>query len=433
MKRLSQISIFFFLLLAIGCNSQIETPTSLHVTATIENTETPKPSYTPTTSPSPTPEQITIEFPEWVKNPETQILLVPVGTMENGYENMALFNAETGERFIIPVQLHTGSYFWMTDGLSFGYLPFESDRFTLFSIDGGVTHYLIKDYMIEFAYMNSFRVPDPIQVSGENIDSSSFKFIDSNTELSPSGRFFIYKEDVECQYPQERICIFDTTLDEVFYISYPNDDYNYLSLEWSPNSQFLAIIEVDEEAGNYFVFQNKPDFRLRVYDVDSHQIVVSYNGVTFPTWSPDGTKFLFQEWRRENDGFFWYGNSPPCIFDTITGETKCYEAAGQIAGLDWSPDQTMMSYIENGRFCFINLSTDTKNCILENLEGIPRWYTWSPDSNFISFVYDTSCVYCDYIDDPQLGIANVKTGEYHSMGYNVAVIDVGLWRPSINR
>ncbi|MBK7450832.1 MAG: hypothetical protein IPJ47_16015 [Anaerolineales bacterium] len=132
MKRLSWISIFFFILLAIGCSSQTEPSTSLPVTATIEKTEIPKPTSTPTTSLSPTPEQITIEFPEWVNNPETQILLVPIGTRESGYENMALFNAESGERFDIPFTKEVGDYFWMPDGSGFGFLPQDKNDVMFF-------------------------------------------------------------------------------------------------------------------------------------------------------------------------------------------------------------------------------------------------------------------------------------------------------------
>ncbi len=88
--------------------------------------------------------------------------------------------------------------------------------------------------------------------------------------------------------------------------------------EFSPNSQFLAIVEVDEEPSLYNTFKPLPTFRLRIYDVHTQQVVASYKNVTFPTWSPDGAKFLFQEWNTGVDGWAWHAGSPPCISVSYT-------------------------------------------------------------------------------------------------------------------
>src|SRR5688572_25939403 len=109
MKRFS--SLFIPLFFIIACQSQV------NVTQTIPaNTSTPEITFTSTPQPTILPQvtstqTLSVEFPDWVKNPETQILLVPVGTQDSGYENMALFNAETGERFDIPFTEKNGDYF----------------------------------------------------------------------------------------------------------------------------------------------------------------------------------------------------------------------------------------------------------------------------------------------------------------------------------
>ncbi len=432
MKQLSRISIFFFLLLAIGCSSQTEPSTSLPVTATIEKTEIPKPTSTPTTSLSPTPEQITIEFPEWVNNPETQILLVPIGTRESGYENMALFNAESGERFDIPFTKEVGDYFWMPDGSGFGFLPQDKNDVMFFLLgDRSVINISLSEEILRFHYHNSD--VDSIQVTSSNFTDPNFLIIPDWYPLSSNGKFFEYQEGYDNTYTS----IFDVSNNQILNISDPNDGYFDLFSGFSPNSKFIAISQADEEPGNYYAFENSPTIRLIVYDIESQQVVASYKNLTFQKWSPDGTKFLFQEWRDSD--FYWFAESPPCIFDTISGETECYEVNSRIVNPYWSPNQTMISYIyssdEAKGFCTIKLNTEEKNCVIEKLETeeqVPIDYLWSPNSNFIVFVYDTSCPYCDYIDSPKLGIANVLTGEYFSIGDNVDIHSLGLWRPSPN-
>lgn len=433
MKRLSRISIFFFLLLAIGCNSQTEPSTSLPVTATIENTETPKPTSTPTKNPSPTPEQITIEFPEWVKNPKTQILLVPIGTRENGYENMALFNAETGEKFNIPSTAKPRRYFWVPDGSGFGFLTKSKKEITLVSIQNGIISIIpIAKGSLEFVGRDNDDA-DPLQITSSVFSSPDLLFLPSGYELSPNKKYFEYQEPYDNTYTS----VFDISQKQIVYISDLKDEYFDLMSEWSPNSQLLAISQVGEDPGNFYSFENQPTFRLRVYDVEKQQLIASYKNVTFPKWSPDGMKFLFQEWKKYST-LWWYAESPPCVFDSITGSTNCYyEALTNLninfSSVEWSPNQEMIGYIASNSFCTITLLTSEIQCALRNIEGENQnviQYIWSPNSQYISFEYDTSCAYCDYREDPQLGIANIKTGDYFLIGDNMSYSHLGLWRPS---
>jgi len=460
MKRLNQISIFFFLISAIGCSTQTETPTSLPITETVEFTETPSPTSTPTTSPSPTPEQVSIEFPEWVKNPETQILLVPVGMRENGYENMALFNAETGEKFDVPVTEEVGDYFWMPDGLSFGYFPVGNNELSIFSIrDETITTFILSKEALRFHLRSySSSPPEPIQVTTSDITSQNFLLVPSWQRMSPDRNYFVFQEEYDNTYTS----IFDVLKNKLVVISNPEDEYYDLRSEFSPNSNFIAISEADQEPGNYTSFETMPTIILRIYDLQSQVLVASYKNVTFPIWSPDGTKFLYQEWQTLENNWIWYGESPPCIFDTIAETTKCYQIVKDYHSTlnsiqttfyspQWSPNQEVISYVYTnvedipymsyGGLCFITLETSNIRCILENLgkgdqseldEKKVVSYSWSPDGNFISFEYDTSGPYSDDPNRPMLGIANIKTGEYFSLGININMHQLGVWRPFPN-
>lgn len=446
MKRLNQISIFFFLLLAIGCNSQTETPTSLPITETIEYTETPKPTSTPTTSPSATPEQVTIEFPEWVKNPETQILLIPVIEFEANqfhYKGMFLFNAETGEKYKVPYTDQKGDYFWMPDGSGFGFLPKKKEEVIFFSIhEETVFNISVPKTAFRFIDQND-SVSTPVQISSSDFYSLNFLLLPYWVALSQDKRYFIYYDD---QYDGSFTKVFDIFSDKSVNVSDPDDKYHDLYVKWAPSSPLLAISEVDQKPQLFSSFNSFPTFRLRVYDVQSNQVVASYKNVSFPNWSPDGTKFLFQEWKGSES--YWYGGSPPCIYDTLLGITNCFNQLIvndriSITSAEWSPDQSMIGFVylnfeskafnETGSFCTLQISTENTTCILKKLDSDGQKvvdYLWSPDGNYISFFYDTSYPFSDYRDHPQIGLANIKTGEYFTVTIPSSDIQLlGLWRP----
>ena len=311
----------------------------------------------------------------------------------------------------------------------------------------------IKDGSVDFNSLsnNAFRFIghnnsyNPVQISSSDIFDPDLLFIPSGYELSFDERYFVYQENYNNTYTS----VFDTKLNQVIDISDADDEYFDLFSAWSPNSNFLAISQATENPGNYYTFTVLPTIRLWVYDVQSQKVIASYKNVTFPEWSPDGTKFLFQEWKDLND-FVWYAVSPPCVFDTVSGITDCYNetylyfkeqnTASRIlfSSVKWSPDQTMIGYIysEIGHgFCTTILTSEKTQCNLNNFdyEGqkIIR-YDWSSNSKFISLEYDTSCPYCDYRDFPKIAIANVETGNYFQLGDSIYSPYLGLWRPLIN-
>lgn len=432
MKKLFSISFLFIFI--ISCQSQATiTPTTINLTNTPESTSTP--TQSPTLIPTAT-QTLSVEFPDWVKNPDTQILLVPVGTRDKGYENMVLFNAETGERFDIPFTEKERDYFWMPDGSGFGFLDKNKKQAILFSIKGGsIINIPVPKESIAFLD-KSLKSSDSIKITTSNFESLNLIFLYTWEILSPDKKYFVYQGDYDNTYTS----IFDISKNEIIHVSDPNDEYFDLFSQFSPDSKFLAISQVDQPYDMY-QFKTLPIIRLRIYDINSQQIVASYKNVTFPKWSPDGIKFLFQEWLKSGSDFYSYWNSPPCIYDTLNGTTNCYyeiitDNDTQFSSVNWSPDQSMISYVISYKgFCTINLFEKAQSCILENLDTEDQnviSYTWSYDSNFISFIYDTTGAYSDYFDNPKLGIANFQTGEYFTIGEIVNVFDEGLWRPSPN-
>lgn len=442
MRYLSLFSITLLFIFITGCQNQSD--------ATTIPTFTQSPTSAPTVTPQATlvstiePTQISsIQFPEWVKNPSTQIFLASTGTFEEGYKGLALFNAETSDRFDIPLVEQSAGYFWTPDGSEFGFVQREKNQITFVSVkEGNIRTIPTSASAIRFYQSNR---PEPVDLSSLDAEDSNFLILPAYMQLSPDKKYFIYQEEYDNTYTS----IFDISLNQTINISDPNDGYFDFLSEWSPNSQFLAIAEADRESGgsvHVYSFETLPTIRLRIYDVSSQQVVASYKDVTFPKWSPDGTKFLFQE-LRELDHQSWYGESPPCIFDIISGTTKCYnetityhkksaDSYLSFSSVQWSPVQTMIGYIYStgiqSGFCTITLSSGEISCILEKLETEEQniiEYAWSPDSNYIAFEYDTVGPYSDDTGRPQAAIANIKTGKYFTIGDNMHIVYIGLWRP----
>jgi dipeptidyl aminopeptidase/acylaminoacyl peptidase len=281
--------------------------------------------------------------------------------------------------------------------------------------------------------------PESIQVSSSNPQDTNFLLISFWESLSPNKNFFTHQEEYDNTYTS----IFDISSNETIYISDPNDGYFDLYSEFSPDSKFIAISQSNEDPGIHTTFQTLPTIRLRVYDIQSQELVASYKNVTFPKWSPDGTKFLFQEWEKhEIIGWYSYWDSPPCVYNTLDGLTNCYnqtlvDEVNQFSSLDWSPNQSMISYVFHDKgLCTIILSTSKIECILDyaNIEeNYIRGYSWSPNSNFISFEFDSVGPYSDDNDHPKLGIANIKTGEYFFVSDNINMHQLGIWRSIPNQ
>lgn len=431
MKCLYRALIFFFLLLTISCNTQTTTPTLLSETP--ENTKTPKPTSSPTTSPSPAPEEVSIEFPEWVKNPDTQILLFPFTQKSNVYKNLALINAKTAERFDIPYTEKVGDYFWSPDGQQIGFLPNNTNLLSLFSIKDGKVHlFNLENKTLRFLrHSTNVETIIPFLSTSSDFTNPNLELIPFLHPISPDNRYFLLIENCSKSY----FCIYDAQENELVDIFKINSETVYLFSEISPDSKYVAVVEVDKAPGLYFTFDEEPTFRLQVYDIAAKKLFTSYKNITSADWSPDGQKFLYTQ--VEHQEYYSFLGTSPCIFDTLSGDTKCFKISN-IAYPNWSPDQKSLSFISNNKskgFCIIQLISEQQKCILRKLDNEDQMlinYTWSPDSHFIVFAYDTSCPYCDYRDRPEFGIADISTGNYFSIDYTNHYFEPGLWRPSQN-
>jgi hypothetical protein len=184
---------------------------------------------------------------------------------------------------------------------------------------------------------------------------------------------------------------------------------------------------------------------MKVLDIQGN-IIAQYKNIPFTNFSPDGTKFLYRPLDK-NRFEFWY--SPPCIFDKLTDQTRCYNDLltkhhvenGHVEFFNpqWLKDQRYFSYNyytydldthdSGGGLCFVEIESGSERCILDNFKNDFHEiisYKFSPNEKTISFVVNIAPNSDDWTM-AQFGIANAHTGEY--MLYPEFSLHEGIWRP----
>jgi hypothetical protein len=414
------------------------TQTKIQPTRTPDPTKTPIPTRTPIAN---------IEFPKWVSDANLEILLLVRGTGLS-YKNLALANPSSGEIFNLP-SLNSGGYFWTPDGKNIGLISRNKEEIILVNLaTGDVSYHSVNKQATRFIRVPTHLddTPSPFKPSDPSINDPEFMlFFSWDNSVSADGHYLTYQE----QWDERFTSVLDLRTKENITVTDRDDGIFDISYAWSPTGPYLGIVQNDEAPGMWFSFEREPNFILKIYDIEKGVVIGSYANIPNVIWSPDGTKFLYQPWDT-------HPTAPPCIFDIISGATKCYN--GEVVrhtsattieltfgSLQWSPDGEMISYIytvvennpydEYGGVCLITVSDSSVRCMLEELpinyqKAIS--YQWSPNSDFLVFRIDESCYYCDYATDPQIGILDISTGEYFIIGDHIDYRDVlGLWRPKI--
>ncbi|MEW5872078.1 MAG: hypothetical protein AB1894_22605 [Chloroflexota bacterium] len=431
------------------------TPTSTHTAHPTDlhwpyKTPTPtlKPNITPIKTRTPTPTSTPpnhLDFPGWVADPDVNVLLLAMGKYEEyGFENLALWNATSGERFDLP-EMDIYGYFWMPDGRSIGLIWSAARGISLVNtLDGSIEHFAAQRIAKHFSYQRAPRqLPDAYVAAGQSPDDPDFSLSSTHDQNSFDKRYYLIPGSM-----LEGVRVGNLATEEVLEVPLPPGYYAY-DAAWSPIQPYLGVALSDKEPGMYLYFEDSPQLVLKVYEIPSMNVVASYPDVTFPNWSPDGTRFLYQP-LSPKDQFFW--ENPPCIYDIVEESTQCFYDAilrhttpetNQLSfsSLRWQPEQQAISYVytqgnlESGGLCIRTLANNSETCFLEHFEHPGQQiirYQFSPDGKYVSARYDQSCPYCDYAWWPQIAIADAQSGAYFSLGEVAGYSgELGLWRPKI--
>jgi WD40 repeat protein len=420
------------------------TPTPIQTSLAAQNTRAAflpkvKPESVPTstaTPPSPLKEKLSeIHFPTWVSDPAANVLMLPTGSLEDGYTHLSLVNAETLEFFDLP-ELSILAYFWMPDGKSLGLVDSVGKQILLLDLLSGESTPLRIDAVTEkYANFESFyEAPEQVNSFWAPDTANGFFLSRMHQNVSPNGRYLVEETS------DNHTMVTNLSTGEQQAVS-PEDANFDLFVDWNPaQPDQLAIQQSDVEMGMLYSFYTPPGLRIKIVNVEtgrSTNFIKGVFGAYSGMWSPDGRQLLYYQ-KLPTEVGLGKGN-PPCLFDLINETSRCFNQLVALHGVDgdmenytWSPTGKYLSYFYDGGLCLFNLSDEKETCFLQKLdheEEVIR-FKWSPDERYIAFQYDESCPACDFSTLPKIGILDIHSGSYGYVSDMIAE-QMGAWRPPV--
>jgi len=382
-------------------------PPSATTTDTPLPTEANAPTLLPTNTLVAIPQAY--KFPLWMTRPETK-LLMGISDWLEGVFQLSFFNAQTTERFDLPLPQEVIGFFWL-DNDHFAFITQDGQSiYSISLLKGEVTEYPVsKNVMKGFTGWDT-NTPQAFVAVGGFPDKSGFFLINSlargsllSPVFSPNGRYLATSDMTQDGYP---ITVTTLQTGETTKFNSLNSGLWNTGFGWSPgNSNHLVV------------FQGKPSpetagvetDRVKIYDVNTGQFI----GYT--------DKF-------ENSSDQW-----PCVFDWDTAETVCLPEIAEahltgkyveeeISHPTWSSDKKRVFYtysyydlsIEDdylGNFCIFTLNSKEIFCPTEGLPELKGntivTYKISPDEHSVIIHFECRMLGEDYSCYPMSGLINL--------------------------
>jgi Tol biopolymer transport system component len=139
-----------------------------------------------------------------------------------------------------------------------------------------------------------------------------------------------------------------------------------------------------------------------------------------PVWSPDGTRIAYELTSRSPTQL--------CIWQ-FAARRRCFEPVGSFDNLPvWSPDGRWLLFntpvTDGGNLFLLDTEAEAARPLNVTTEQVRRAYSWSPDSARIAFA--------QYLrsDDVRLSILNIDTGEIDPLlPFELATDMLVTWSP----
>jgi hypothetical protein len=424
------------LMAGCGQGEPRETVTAVN-SPTAANTITASPQPTGTSLPTATPIRH-VDLPGWVSDPAADILLIATGSYGDEPRDLILVNPLGLEAWSMPEFHSIEAYFWTPDGEQIGIITMDDKLLLIDTFTGDVEVFPGNDKVIRVGgnYAHSL-----VARSSPHHPEKWVLYPQwwSKSIISFDGLNYVEQDMGETD-------IIDVETGDRTPITRAEDGLDDYMVEWSPVGPELAVAQADKPSSMYYWFEEIPNISLKIYDADG-RLVRKYENVTYPRWSPDGLKFLYQPLDAESH-MFWA--SVPCVYDTLTNETRCFNdisvrhPADSYSGLQWLPSGDTFAYVYNkydnqssvfhGGLCFVTASTGYEKCLLqENSEGLNAiYYRLSSGGSYVSvFLSDTSPM-SDDCSRMAFAVASVNTGKYFIVDEmsKSGPDDLGAWRPA---
>ena len=405
------ISLGLVIFLLVGCSAISRSTPSVEIVKTTfpTGTETAEKASAPTVTPSYTnPPEVrpsiipTIyELPSWLTHSTANVLAALITDDFKGIRSVAFFNAETAERFEIPMPKETSGFFWY-DNMNFGLLSkdlntafrisFETGKVFAESIPPQSTRLLDKDWvngLIMFKESNSEFVFDRVILSNASKDKSFVaEWVDS----------------------QKNIVVTDTKTNQIVWQTATAEKVWTTSFLWSPvQDTHLAFLQGSFKPRTDVITEN---ITLTIVDVTTGNIISTYAGdFGGLEWSPDGKMILYRDSLVHYSNYGIPFQGAPCILFLESGEKRCLRAIPRLVpngyklettqNYEWGTDSDAIYYTyvyysqsENktlGNLCIYSLVDGHITCPTQNLDVMQGssvgLYGISPNHEYIYFCY----------------------------------------------
>jgi WD40 repeat protein len=430
----------------------------------VESFPTPtEPAYqTPTQTPVTLAGSGPYDFPAWLKDLHTPVLMQALTheTGETFSTRLAFLNASTGEWFEVPFPADVRYYFWF-GAANFGFLAADFQSMTLFDLNSGYglpfpvpegAAAMVRDYGFGPQALQIRRRPSVP-------DLYFFQPVDQ-PDLGAISAYGHYSAVIDRDTSGNPLTITERASGVTVWQSSLTDGLWESEFAWSPVSDktFALVRGTPENAASSLVTKNT---FLQVIDVRTGNVKAEiHNDIGSIRWSPDGSRILYEDVfsRYSTLGYTFVG--PPCIFDIRDGQRRCLSSipkahvpAGSslvTTGLyTWSPDgfsvRYMMLYenqatsLQAGNVCIYNLVDGGITCPTEGLVEPHGWgisgYDFSPDGQYLSFCYSENNIGNDFIGagyDALLRLADKNLVTWQNMdtdGLPQCSYSRQAWRP----
>jgi len=271
------------------------------------------------------------EPPVWLSDPAVNVLTVAIGQeplcrAEQDIQ-VSFVNAETGERFDLDASPARAMLWLDANGLGLLSLDGESILSIDFS-DGSVATSSFDSEGIRLLKGTERILPHELgcTMTPLSLLPSPSSQDDRIALVSPrqsySADLSLFAGVGETAF--DAVEVHQVGTGELVWSADPEDEYDdsfEAEFAWSPaESSHLAVVECG--VGTFDACQRR---RLYVVDVARGEQLASYPGEFMNiTWSPDGSRILYQhpEWEQQGAPM---SSGPPCMLDLTTNENQCFQ------------------------------------------------------------------------------------------------------------